>query len=107
MKFLNKRDISRSHESKNIERALAPEASNRRHHAERKNRGRFRTGKEPHEGYPAQEGDEWLIDSLYGIASAMKDSVDAIAAKLSKTAELLTAPPSMRSRGKPKLAAVS
>jgi hypothetical protein len=37
----------------------------------------------------------------------MKDSVDAIAAKLSKTAELLTAPPSMRSRGKPKLAAVS
>ena len=50
----------------------------------------------------SQEG-----DSLYGIASAMEDSVDAIAAKLSKTAELLTAPPSMRSRGKPKLAAVS
>jgi len=55
----------------------------------------------------SQEGDEWLIDSLFGIASAMKDSVDAIAAKLPKTAELLTAPPSKRSRGKPKLAAVS
>jgi len=37
----------------------------------------------------------------------MKDSVDAIAAKLSKTAELLTAPPSKRSKGKPKLAVVS
>jgi hypothetical protein len=41
------------------------------------------------------------------IAKAMQDNTDAIAAKLPETTKLLTAPPSKRSKGKPKLAAVS
>ena len=55
----------------------------------------------------SQEGDEWVHASLYWIAKAMEGNTDAIAAKLPKTAKLLTAPPSKRSKGKPKLAVVS
>ena len=54
----------------------------------------------------SQEGDEWVHASLYWIAKAMEANT-AIAAKLPKTAKLLTAPPSKRSKGKPKLAVVS
>ena len=55
----------------------------------------------------SQGGDKRVHAALCWIAKAMQDNTDAIAAKLPKTTKLLTAPPSKRSKGKPKLAAVS
>jgi hypothetical protein len=52
----------------------------------------------------SQEGDKRVHAPLI---AKMQDNTDAIATKLPKTAKLLTAPPSKRSKGKPKLAVVS
>ena len=48
-----------------------------------------------------QHGDEWVAAALYGIANAMDDSINNIAAEV-KTAKLAKDPPSKKKKKKSK-----